>query len=86
MDLKNPRLIYLKGFLSAAILAGASAAIILRTLDWTIAALLVLVIWSAARVYYFLFYVIEKYVDGSYRFAGVFDFLKYLARGSHRGR
>ena len=86
MDLKNPKLIYLKGFLFAAILATAAAIIVARTLDWTIAAMLVLVIWSAARLYYFMFYVIEKYVDSAYRFAGVFDFLNYLVRRSDRGR
>jgi hypothetical protein len=31
-------------------------------------------IWSFARAYYFAFYVIEHYVDGSYRFAGLGDF------------
>jgi len=87
VDLKDPRLIYLKGFLFAVILGVAAAAIVLRTMDWTVALLLALVIWSAARLYYFMFYVIEKYVDGSYRFAGIFDFLKYLLRRrSDRGR
>jgi type IV secretory pathway TrbD component len=80
MDLKNPRLIYLKGFLFGAILLMACAVIIMLTRDWLIAAMLALIIWSSARGYYFMFYVIEKYVDPSYRFAGILDFLKYLAR------
>jgi hypothetical protein len=84
MDLKNPRLIYLKGFLFAAILATAAAIILILTRDWLIAAMLGLVVWSSARVYYFMFYVIEKYVDPGYRFAGILDFLRYVARGSQR--
>ena len=34
------------------------------------AALLCLTIWSFCRLYYFAFYVIERYVDSSYRFSG----------------
>ncbi|HXY37070.1 MAG TPA: hypothetical protein VEI07_22775 [Planctomycetaceae bacterium] len=35
-------------------------------------------IWSFSRFYYFAFYVIEKYVDSSYRFAGLPSFARYL--------
>ena len=42
--------------------------------------------WASARLYYFMFYVIEKYVDGEYKFSGVFSFLKYvLSRRRSRG-
>jgi len=34
--------------------------------------------------YYFAFYVIEKYVDPTYRFAGLWSFLRYAM--SRRGR
>jgi len=78
MDLTNPRLIYLKGFLF--LLAGviASAAILLEAPSLKIALLLAIAIWCFARAYYFAFYVIEHYVDRGYRFAGLWDFFKYL--------
>jgi hypothetical protein len=79
MDLKDPRLIYLKGFLFGVILLTAAGVIIVQTRDWLIAGMVVLVVWSSARGYYFMFYVIEKYVDPGYRFAGVFDFVRYAA-------
>ncbi len=41
---------------------------------------LVIVIWSAARLYYFLFYVIEKYIDPDFRFSSVFSAVLYLVR------
>ena len=41
---------------------------------------LVLLIWSAARLYYFMFYVIENYVDNEYRFSGVYSFVCYLLK------
>ena len=39
-----------------------------------------LVAWSAARLYYFMFYVIEKYVDPQFKFAGIGAFVLYLIR------
>ena len=77
-DLKNPKLIYLKGWLFLAILVVSIALILLETASWRIAGLILLVAWSSARFYYFMFYVIEKYVDPNYRFAGVMSFLKYM--------
>lgn len=77
MDLKNPRLIWLKGVLFGVMLLIAGGAIVLLTRDWLIAGLVAVVAWSAARGYYFMFYVIEKYVDSTYRFAGVWDFTMY---------
>ena len=34
--------------------------------------LLGIAIWSYCRVYYFMFYVIEKYIDGDYKFIDEF--------------
>jgi len=46
--------------------------------EWRVALLLGVAIWSFSRFYYFAFYVIEKYVDSSYRFAGLPSFARYL--------
>ena len=50
--------------------------------------LLGVAIWSFCRAYYFAFYVIERYVDPSFKFSGLFSVLKYLAarRGKTRAR
>ncbi len=48
--------------------------------------LILATIWSSARFYYFMFYVIEKYVDDSYKFSGVLSFLKYLLQKRKSGR
>ncbi len=77
-DLKNPKLIYAKGWLFLAILLISITAVLLETRSWRIAALLLLIVWSSARFYYFMFYVIEKYVDSSYRFAGITSFIRYF--------
>lgn len=77
-DLKNAKLIYLKGALFALIMLFSSLWLLFADEIWQRAILIMLVIWSSARLYYFMFYVIEKYVDSEYRFAGLLDFLQYL--------
>ena len=42
-----------------------------------VAALLALMTWGFYRSYYFAFYVIEKYVDGRFRFSGLGSFVKF---------
>ena len=77
-DLKSPRLIYAKGFLFllAGLLAGGI--VIADNPTFRTAAMLALCVWCFARFYYFAFYVIEHYVDRSYRFAGLLSFARYL--------
>jgi len=77
-DLTDRRWIYVKGFLFVGIVLGASVLLWLENPGWRTAALVVLLIWSSARAYYFMFYVIENYVDGRYRFSGVCSFVRYL--------
>jgi hypothetical protein len=40
--------------------------------------LIFIAVWSFCRFYYFAFYVIEHYVDPSYRFSGLLSFALYL--------
>ncbi len=79
-DLKDPRLIYLKGFLFLVCGVLAGSAILVESPRLRTALLLGIAIWSFCRLYYFMFYVIEQYVDPSYRFAGIHSFLFYLLR------
>ncbi len=78
MDLKDSRLIYLKGllFLLGGFLSGALLLAEVPTFKG--AALLALSVWCFCRFYYFAFYVIEHYVDGRYKFAGLLDFARHL--------
>lgn len=79
-DLKSKKLIYLKAALFIVIGLVSAALLIAQNPTLQTAALVALVIWSFSRAYYFAFYVIEHYVDPSFRFAGLFDFAKYLLR------
>lgn len=79
-DLKNPRVIYFKGFLF--LIAGllASAGVLLEAFSWKIVLLLAIAVWSFCRAYYFAFYVIEHYIDDGRKYAGLWDFVKRHAR------
>lgn len=83
-DLKNPELIYLKGFLFLLIGLAASTLLLIEVPSLKVALLLVLAIWSFARAYYFAFYVIQHYVDDTYKFAGLWSFVRYLFRQQDR--
>ena len=77
-DLTNPKLIYLKGVLFLLCGALASTALLLEHPTLRTALLLALSVWCFARFYYFCFYVIGRYVDPAYRFAGLSSFARYV--------
>ena len=77
-NLTNPKWMYAKAAMFLIIGVMTFGLLLLPQELWARVALQLLMIWSFARAYYFAFYVIEHYVDGSYRFAGLFDFMKYL--------
>jgi hypothetical protein len=41
-------------------------------------------VWSFCRFYYFAFYVIERYVEPSYKFSGLLSFATYIIRRKTR--
>ena len=77
-DLSNPFWIKLKGLLFLFIGIVAAVLLFIDSPTLRTAVLLVLAIWSFCRFYYFAFYVIEKYVDPSYKFSGLISFVRYL--------
>jgi hypothetical protein len=79
-DLKSRTSIWAKGILF--LLLGVGAAVILLAEAGTpkVALLLVVAVWAFCRAYYFAFYVIEKYVDPSYRSSGLISFARYWCR------
>jgi hypothetical protein len=79
-DITNPRLIYAKGFLFLLCGILASVLLILEHPTLKVGFLLALSVWCFARTYYFAFYVIEHYVDPSFKFAGLWAFFCYLVR------
>lgn len=79
-DLTNPVWIKLKGFLFLLIGIVSVVLIFIGDPRWQTGALLLAAIWSFCRAYYFAFYVMEKYVDPSYKFSGLISFARYLLK------
>src|SRR5262245_49772613 len=86
-DIQSPRLLYVKGGLLFAVGLTAAIIILIEHPNLKFAALLAISIWAFARSYYFAFYVIEHYIDGGYKYAGLLSFLRYaFRRQSANGR
>jgi hypothetical protein len=85
-NLTDPRWIKFKGLLFLFLGILSALLVVLDNPSWRVALLLVLCIWSFCRFYYFAFYVIEKYVDPRYRFAGLTSFARFLITGRHDDR
>jgi hypothetical protein len=83
-DLKSPALMYLKAFLFFVAGTIASVVLLVENPGFRNAFLLGVAVCSFARLYYFMFYVIEKYIDAEYRFAGIGSFVMYLIRRRKR--
>jgi hypothetical protein len=79
-DLKNPTAIWFKGILFLTLGLLAAVLLIVQAPSVTVALLLIISVWAFCRFYYFAFYVIEHYVDPTYRFAGLLAFLQYAIR------
>ncbi len=85
-DLNSKLLIVCKGLLFLMIAVICSTVLIAQSPDPKTVLLLALLIWSASRFYYFLFYVLEKYVDPTMRYAGLLDLLLGMRQRRHAAR
>lgn len=83
-DLTNPRWIIAKGVMFAVIVLMSGVGIIFHGDPWYELGLLLICLWAACRFYYFLFYVLERYVGVEGRYAGILDLCRRLLRSSHR--
>ncbi|KAA1257549.1 hypothetical protein LF1_00360 [Rubripirellula obstinata] len=81
-NLTDRRLIWLKGGLFVLIGLISSGLLIAQLPDFRYALVLAIAIWAFCRAYYFAFYVIQHYVDPSYRFAGLLHFARYAILGT----
>ena len=77
-DLQSKFLIVLKGGLFAVLCIGAGVGAVLDTRPWAETLMVAIAVWSGARFYYFLFYVLENYVDPSLKYAGIWAMISQL--------
>jgi hypothetical protein len=75
-NLTSPRLIKLKALLFLLIVLASSILLLLRTPEFTSALLLGVALWAACRAYYFAFYVMQHYVDPTFRYTGLWNMVR----------
>jgi hypothetical protein len=85
-ELTKPSWIKVKGLMFLVIGLLSSLLLLFEYPEIKVGLLLAIAIWCFCRFYYFAFYVIEHYVDPSYRFSGLWAFALYLWSKRHRNR
>lgn len=79
-DLQDARWMWLKAVLFLVIGLVSAALLVAETPQWRTVLFLALAVWAFCRAYYFVFYVIQNYVDPQFRFSGLGSVLAYLWR------
>ena len=79
-DLKSRKWIVAKGVMFLGIAAAAAALIWVESPSIRIGVLLALLVWASCHFYYVLFYVLERHVDPTMRYAGLLDLLIGMKR------
>lgn len=77
-DLQSKHWIVYKGIAFGGIAVAAAVLILLESTSVRTAFLLLLLVWAASRFYYFLFYVLERYVDPRLRYAGILALIRTI--------
>ena len=83
-DLELTRALYFKAALFLGAGAAAATLVVLQNPTLKTGLLLAIALWSFCRFYYFVFYVIEHYVDDTYRFSGLWSFARYALKRSQQ--
>jgi hypothetical protein len=84
-DIRSPKLLYAKAALFLLLGASASAILLVEHPSVRVALLLALAVWAFARAYYFAFYVVEHYIDPTYKYAGLLSFIRHALRRRSAG-
>ncbi len=79
-DLSSKGLIVAKGLMFLALAGVTAALLLLEAPSLRVAALIAILVWASCRFYYFLFYVLQHYVDPGLRYAGLLALLGQIRR------
>jgi hypothetical protein len=78
-DLRSRVLIVVKGLMFLGLALTTGFWLLLESPSWARTAVVLLLVWSSCRFYYFLFYVLEKYVDPRLRYSGLWALTRRAA-------
>jgi len=83
-DLQSKRWIVAKGIAFGGIAVAAAVLVLFESRSVRTAVFLMLLVWAACRFYYFLFYVLERYVDPTLRYAGLIALVRAILKKRSR--
>lgn len=70
-NLTDPFWMWVKAVLLGVIALVSGGVVWMKVGGWEVAVLLGLLVWSSCRVHYFLFHVLERWVEPGGRFRGI---------------
>jgi len=79
-DIKSSWIIHAKGVLFLLLGLMTAALLFIQVPTLRTAVLIVIAIWAFCRFYYYLFYVLDRYLGREKRFSGALDAVCYLLR------
>jgi hypothetical protein len=85
-DIKSKRLLHMKGLLFLLLGLLAAGLLLFQSQNFRTLLLLLITIWAFCRFYYYLFYVLEKYIGRDQKYAGVLDALTFIVKSSQTKR
>jgi hypothetical protein len=83
-EISDAKWLYFKAVLFVVVGFMSAALLVLQQPDVRTVALIGISVWAFSRFYYFCFYVIERYIDRSFRFSGLASVAAYLLRALRR--
>ena len=78
VDIRSEKWLWIKGGLFVVISLLSLGLLLLELSNARQVVLVFVSIWACCRAYYFAFYVIEKYIDSGFRFAGLLYLPQYM--------
>jgi hypothetical protein len=85
-DIKSKRLLHMKGLLFLLLGLLAAGLLLFQSQNFRTLLLLLITIRAFCRFYYYLFYVLEKYIGRDQKYAGVLDALTFIVKSSQTKR
>ena len=85
-DIQSKRLLHLKGFLFLLLGLLAAGLLVFQSPNFRTVLLLLITVWGFCRFYYYLFYVLERYIGRDQKYAGILDALNYALRSAFAKR
>jgi hypothetical protein len=81
-DIKSKWLLHAKGLLFLILGLLAAGMLLYESQNIRTFLLILLMVWAFCRFYYYLFYVLEKYIGRDRKYSGILDAVKFIIKST----